>query len=76
MYLYKIILKNKLLNPKNIANESHKKSLFPPKSVVSKMKNIEPDKIMIFLSNLTLIAPIKTPSSQNAIVANIKIRYI
>ena len=70
------MLKNRLLNPKNIANESHKPSLFPPKSDVSKMKNRDPAKSITFLSNLTLIAPMKTPSSQNAIVANIKIRYI
>ena len=36
------MLKNRLLNPKNIANESHKPPLFPPKSDVSKMKKIEP----------------------------------
>ena len=70
------MLKNRLLNPKNIANESHKPLLSPPKSDVSKMKNIEPAKIITFRSNLTLIAPIKTPSSQNAIVVNIKIIYI
>ena len=67
--------KNKLLKPKKIKNDNQRPSLFPPKSIVSNIKNAPPAIIIIFLSNLTLMAPMKTPSSQNAIVAKIKIRY-
>ncbi len=68
--------KNKLLRPKKIKNDSHRPWLFPPKSVVSNKKNNAPDITITFLNNFTLIDPIKTPSSQNAIVANTKIRYM
>ena len=67
--------KNKLLKPKNIKNESQSPSLFPPKSIVSNMKNTDPAIIITFLSNLTLMAPINTPSSQKATVAKTKMRY-
>ena len=47
------MVKSKLLIAKNIRNESHKPSLSPPKSVVSRMKKAMPDKIITFLSNFT-----------------------
>ena len=69
------MLKNKLLKLKKIKNDNQRPSLSPPKSKVSNIKNAAPAIIITFLSNLTLIAPMNTPSSQNAIVAKTKIKY-